>query len=134
MKRLPIVSLLFVLVFLNLGTIRKEKTALEKTQTDPITYQKKMEEIKDGPKGPASPSLKFYPQEKFLADPPMEEEKDKSDQEVGFEALPEDVKEGAGAEEVQDGEAVPEEDWWVDWDENAFKEEDPIDESAEDNK
>lgn len=44
------------------------------TQTNPIAYKDKMEELKDGEKGAPSPSYKFYPKDRFLTDPPMEKE------------------------------------------------------------
>lgn len=56
---------------LNLGTIRKKDDPILNTQTDPIAYKEKMEEIKDGEKGAPMPSVTLYAKEKFLAEGPV---------------------------------------------------------------
>ncbi len=59
---------------LNLATIRKKdaEDPILRTQTDPIAYKEKMEEIKDGEKGAPAPSMNLYPKSKFLVSPPLE--------------------------------------------------------------
>ncbi len=90
---------------LNMGTIRKKEDPILKTQTEPISYKQKMEEMKDGPKGAPMPSFNLYPKERFFTDPAVgpakaEEAKDK-------------VSDQANVPEVE--EVSPEEgseDWW----------------------
>ena len=59
-----------------MGTIRKQEDPITKTQTDPILYKQKLEETKDGEKGPPTPSWKLYPKEGFMADSPVENKKE----------------------------------------------------------
>ncbi|MDP3920904.1 MAG: hypothetical protein Q8R76_08885 [Candidatus Omnitrophota bacterium] len=56
----------------NLATVRKDDDPILKTQTNPISYKKKMEELKDGVKGPPSPSYVIYSKINFFVDPPMD--------------------------------------------------------------
>lgn len=63
---------LSVLAGLNLGTVRKSEDPIRDTQTNPILYQQKMEEEKDGKKGPLLYHVKNYPRESFFIDPPFE--------------------------------------------------------------
>ncbi|MFZ5802215.1 MAG: hypothetical protein ACOY3K_03765 [Candidatus Omnitrophota bacterium] len=60
---------------LQIAPIRREEDAIRKTQTDPIAYKKKMEEIKDGEKGAPAPPMEFYDKRTFLTEPPVEKEK-----------------------------------------------------------
>lgn len=60
--------------WLNLGTIYQDEDPILRTQTNPILYTKKMDEIKDGEKGAPAPSFKFYKREKFYVEEPMEKE------------------------------------------------------------
>ena len=82
------------------GTIRKERDPVEETRTSPIAYKAKMEEIKDGVKGPPTPSFTLYAKSRFLSETPMA---------IGDEELEAETQ--AGAEEA--GEAGGEDDWWV---------------------
>jgi len=62
-RRLPAVLLVFLLAIvflLNTATVRRRKSAVGRTQTDPIKLKDKMEEIKDGEKGPATPQFSWY--------------------------------------------------------------------------
>ena len=63
---------LFLFVGLNLGTIRKQDDPILNTQTNPILYKEKMEEIKDGEKGAPSPSFTHYTKQDFLSESPVE--------------------------------------------------------------
>jgi hypothetical protein len=66
-------SILFLLCFfLQLGAIRREDDGVLKAQTDPISLNKKMEEIKDGVKGAPTPSFEFYKKESFMTQNPMD--------------------------------------------------------------
>lgn len=66
---LAIVTVVFIL---NSGTVRKKEDPIRDTQTDPIAYNKKMEEIKDGEKGAPTPSFQYYGGEPFLKSPPVD--------------------------------------------------------------
>ena len=65
-------SMMAGIVLLNLGTVRKKPNAILRTQTDPIAYKDKMEEIKDGVKGAPQPVWTLYSKGSFLSDPPVE--------------------------------------------------------------
>ena len=70
----PAVSLVILLAgLMSLATVRKKEDPILNTQTSPIAYQEKMEEIKDGEKGAPTPSFKLYPGEKFMTASPVEE-------------------------------------------------------------
>ena len=60
------------LALLQMGTIRRKEDPILKTQTDPILYKQKMDEIKDGEKGAPSPSFRHYDKAGFLAELPVE--------------------------------------------------------------
>lgn len=67
--------LMSVLAGLNLGTVRRAEDPIRDTQTNPILYEQKKEEEKDGKKGPLLYHVKNYPREGFFIDPPFEKEK-----------------------------------------------------------
>ena len=71
--------LLFLSVFglasLNLASVRKNEDPIRDTQTNPILYEQKKEEEKDGKKGPLLYNVKYNPREAFFIDPPIEPEK-----------------------------------------------------------
>jgi hypothetical protein len=81
------VFLIFMSVFagLNLGSIRKVEDPIRDTQTDPILYEQKKEEEKDGKKGPLLYNVKNNPHESFFIDPPFEKEKKNASREAVFE-------------------------------------------------
>ena len=91
-------------VVLNMGTIRKKPNPILKTQTDPIAYKDKLEEIKDGIKGPPSPVWKLYARNGFLTEAPVDSNKDGVAEEVREkipevgEPIPEDLQ---GTEDPQ---------------------------------
>jgi hypothetical protein len=70
--------ILSVLAGLNLGTVRKTEDPIRDTQTNPILYKQKMEEEKDGKKGPLMYHVKNNPRESFFIDPPYDAEEKKS--------------------------------------------------------
>ena len=91
---------LSVLAGLNLGTVRKAEDPIRDTQTNPILYEQKKEEEKDGKKGPLLYHVKNNPRESFFIDPPFEKEKKSSSGEIVTEKAP-DSKETAGWWEEQ---------------------------------
>ena len=105
-----IITLILACGILNLGTIRKKDDPIARTQTNPITFKQKQEELKDGPKGAPAPSFTLYPKTRFLMDPPVSDkskESPKPDQKKLIEPAPEEVQYW---EEDKDGKG--EEDWW----------------------
>lgn len=102
------VTCLLFLAALQWGTVRRSENPVTDTQTNPILYEKKMEEIKDGVKGAPSPTMKFYEKEKFLAKTPVQ------DQQVN-----EETEAAAQNQEIQSAAAVGQEPaeeeqiyWW----------------------
>lgn len=118
-------AFLVVAGFANLGTIRKKEDPILKTQTDPITHKQKMEEVKDGEKGAPLPSFRLYEKPHFLSEPPVETPKVETVTQKDLipetgEPIPEDL-EGVEEEPLL-------EDWWFEEDEEAFKDEEEMDE------
>ena len=79
---------LSVLAGLNLGSIRRTENPIRDTQTNPILYEQKKEEEKDGEKGPLLYHVKNSPWETFFIDPPFEKEKKSSSKEIVTEKTP----------------------------------------------
>ena len=79
---------LSVLAGLNLGSIRRTENPIRDTQTNPILYEQKKEEEKDGEKGPLLYHVKNSPWETFFIDPPFEKEKKSSSKEIVTEKAP----------------------------------------------
>ncbi len=77
-KRAVFFIFVSILAGLNLGSIRKAEDPIRDTQTNPILYEQKKEEEKDGKKGPLMYSVKYNPRENFFNDPPFEKEKKSS--------------------------------------------------------
>ena len=90
---------------LNSGTIRRKPDPVLKTQTDPISYNQKMEETKDGVKGAPMPSFKLFPKENFMADSSVEGAKEEIEQ---------DPSSGENVSEVAVSEEEESEEWWGD--------------------
>ena len=67
---------------LNLATVRKTQDPIRDTQTSGILYEQKMEEEKDGKKGPLMYHVKNNPRESFFIDPPFEKAKKGSEKET----------------------------------------------------
>jgi hypothetical protein len=74
-----------VLAGLNLGSIRKVEDPIRDTQTDPILYEQKKEEEKDGKKGPLLYNVKNNPRESFFIDSPLAKAKKNPSQEIAPE-------------------------------------------------
>lgn len=70
-KRAVLFIFLSVLAGLNLGTVRKKDNPILNAQTDPILYEQKKEEEKDGVKGPLLYHVKHDPLETFFIEPPF---------------------------------------------------------------
>jgi hypothetical protein len=123
-------------VLLNVGAIRKNEDPISRTQTDPISYKKKLEETKDGVKGAPTPSFRYYEKEEFLVksatQTPGEEnavKKPAGTAEVSEVDFEED--EGLSGEEnleVEEPAEDEDEDWWVEDDES---EEENLEESGQ---
>ncbi|MFH0984666.1 MAG: hypothetical protein V1882_03925 [Candidatus Omnitrophota bacterium] len=86
-KKILFLIFVSVLAGLNVGSIRRSEDPVRDTQTNPILYEQKKEEEKDGKKGPLMYHVKNVPREGFLIDPPIEKEKtDSSAKTVAVEA------------------------------------------------
>lgn len=79
---------LSVLAGLNLGSIRRSEDPIRDTQTNPILYEQKKEEEKDGKKGPLMYNVKNNPRAGFFTDSPIEKEKESSSQELATDEMP----------------------------------------------
>ena len=91
--------------FLNLGVIHRKEDPILKTQTDPVLYKQKEEEMKEGPKGAPTPSFNLYPKERFFTDPAVDSSKTP-------EQKPDSLKENVSETEVTPNEDS--EEWWTD--------------------
>ncbi len=72
----------------NLGTVRRTEDPIRDTQTNPILYEQKKAEEKDGKKGPLMYHVKNSPYETFFIDPPYEAAKKIPAGEVLTEKVP----------------------------------------------
>ncbi|MFA7254576.1 MAG: hypothetical protein WC133_00555 [Candidatus Omnitrophota bacterium] len=79
---------LSVLAGLNVGSIRRSEDPVRDTQTNPILYEQKKEEEKDGKKGPLLYHVKNSPRETFFIDPPYEKAKKTVAEEIMTEKAP----------------------------------------------
>src|SRR3990167_1766661 len=108
-KLLWVMAWLLLAGVFNLAAVRKKQDPIQQTQTDPILYDKKMEEIKDGEKGAPLPSIVYYAKNKFFVDPPVTDQRDSNlDIYAGVpygEDLPEDL---TGFEDEEAGDS-----WWL---------------------
>jgi hypothetical protein len=97
-----------ILAGLNLGTVRKAEDPIRDTQTNPILYEQKKEEEKDGKKGPLMYHVKNNPHESFFIDPPFEKAKKNASQEaVTKEATSSADPSGWWEEQSTEPQAVP---------------------------
>lgn len=116
------ISFIIVMLGLHLGTIRRNQDPIRETQTGPISYKAKMEEIKEGVKGAPAPSMLFYGFERFLVDPPYGQDREtryelKYDQIDGGQQLDTDMlSEATGDEEL----------WWKEEAEKSTSETDEV--------
>lgn len=84
--------------FLSIAAIYKKDDPIVKTQTDPILYEQKQEEIKEGVKGAPQPVWRVYPKYRFLVEPPFTQQREEAPEEqlpLPWEPLPENVNEEA---------------------------------------
>ncbi len=75
-KRILIFILVTGLAGVHSGAIRRSDDPIRNAQTDGISFQQKMEEEKDGVKGPSSYSVRYNPNDTFFIDPPFDKEED----------------------------------------------------------
>ena len=79
-KKWCFLILITVLSAANVASIRRAEDPIRNTQTSPIAFQQKMEEEKDGKKGPLLYHVKYNPEDSFLTGSPvLPEEKAKED-------------------------------------------------------
>jgi len=120
--------------FLNSGTVRRKQTGVSKAQTAGIKLKDKLEEVKDGEKGPATPSFGWYGgKNSFMSEPPVSKDKDEPASEmvqevpevseVEFLSPPASEAEGAPSEE--------QEPWDEDWAEDDLKEDEALTATAD---
>jgi len=69
--------LVLALAMLNMGVIRRNEDPIRDTQTNPILYEQKKQEEKDGKKGALLYSVKYNPPSEFLVAPPVDTQGDK---------------------------------------------------------
>jgi hypothetical protein len=87
-RRTAFLIFVSVLAGLNLGTVRQTEDPIRDTQTNPILYEQKKEEDKDGVKGPLLYHVNNYPRETFFIDPPYELDKKNSTKKTVTEEAP----------------------------------------------
>ncbi len=118
----PILLFLLLAVFcLNTGAIRKNDDHVVQTQTDPILYEKKMEELKDGDKGPSMPVMSIYKKSNFLSQGSVNREAPaeapKKEPQAAIDELREELSDDLGGS--VSGDAPDEDYWWSDGEESA---------------
>lgn len=119
---------------LNTAAIRRERDAVRETQTDPISLKKKLEELKDGEKGPTTHTFEFYKakdiQMMLPVDTKTEEDSQQAARKDVLPAYGDPVPENLEGIEAED--AAPTEDWWSEsWgDEGQGQEEPPPEDSG----
>ena len=70
--------LILTIGLLSSGAILKKRDSIRDTQTDPVAYQAKLKEQREGKKGPPVPSFEFFPKQRFLVQSPVEKPKPSS--------------------------------------------------------
>ncbi len=92
MKKQILISLILLcLACLNLASVRKNEDPILNTQAEGVLYRQKMEEEKDGVKGPLLYHVRNNPSDTFFIDPPFAKDTsseysyEKSDSAVGRE-------------------------------------------------
>ncbi len=108
-----IVPFLILVLLLNSGAIRRERDIIRETQTDPISLKKKLEELKDGEKGPTTPTFEFYEGKDFQTKAPVDNKPETAGVDDTKDHIPQygdPVPENLeGIEEEKQGE----DDWWT---------------------
>ena len=93
---------------LNLGTVRHTEDPIRDTQTNPILYEQKKEEDKDGKKGALLYHVKNNPHDAFFIEPPFEVTPKKPVKETASgTALPTSADTAGWWEEQPTGAATP---------------------------
>ncbi|MEI7752136.1 MAG: hypothetical protein WCJ71_08615 [Candidatus Omnitrophota bacterium] len=87
-KRALFFIFLSVLAGLNLASVRQAEDPIRDAQTGGILYEQKMEEEKDGKKGPLMYHVRNNPRESFFIDPPFEKAKKSPSKEAVTEQAP----------------------------------------------
>ena len=76
-KKLSFLLILTIGLLLS-GAVLKKRDSIQDTQTDPVAYQAKVKEQREGKKGPPVPSFEFFPKQRFLVQSPVEKPKPSS--------------------------------------------------------
>lgn len=116
--------LFFIILFacLNSAALLRKDNPVAKTQTDPIRWEDKQEELKEGVKGAPSPSMKFYANETFLVDAPVDKNTDEDAHLYTSEAEPSEASLRSEDERSADfwwtdssesGEGGEQDSWWM---------------------
>jgi hypothetical protein len=145
MRKIPglfILLFVFVAAFLNSGTVRRKQTGISKAQTAGIKLKDKLEELKDGEKGPATPSFGWYGGKNgFMSDPPFSKDKPSNVAEKAVVPVVSEVElSPSGSSTAKVNDADDSEGWDEDWadddgDEGGNKEDEalpPKDDTEED--
>ena len=120
-NKLNILAVIMMISVMSIGAVRKKENPILDTQTNPIAFKQKMEELKEGEKGAPTPSFEHYSKEEFLVDPPVSEvEEAPSTEQLNEipewgEPIPEDLSESEpepGSEPSQGEEDEKTIDWW----------------------
>ncbi|MFA5167077.1 MAG: hypothetical protein WC530_00945 [Candidatus Omnitrophota bacterium] len=107
-KKVVFLIFLGVLAGLNLGSVRKAEDPIRDTQTNPILYEQKKEEEKDGKKGPLLYHVKNFLRETFFIDLPFWKEKKVSFEKAVTEEAPSSADTaGWWEEQSTDSQEVP---------------------------
>lgn len=110
---LRIVPFLILVFLLHSGAIRRERDIILETQTDPISLKKKIEELKDGEKGPTTPTFEFYEGRDFQTKVPVDNNPETAETPLVHDHIPQygdPVPENLeGIEQEKQGE----DDWWT---------------------
>ena len=62
---LPTVFFILGMSLFSLAAVTKKQDPILETQTDPVSYREEQKEEREGRKGPASPTLDFFPKQGF---------------------------------------------------------------------
>lgn len=81
----------------SMGAVTKKQDPITLTQTDPVGYQEKKKEETEGKKSPPLPSMEFFPKERFLLDPPVDE------QAAPLPGIPQNTELGTEDDTLEDG-------------------------------
>lgn len=117
-----ILCLLILFACLNSAALLRKDNPVVKTQTDPIRWEDKQEELEEGVKGAPSPSMKFYANETFLIDAPVDKSADEdahlyaSEREPSEAPLRSEDEKSADfwwSDSSESGEETEQDSWWM---------------------